>query len=323
MSLVARLCSTLAAVLALLLAHGCNCELGFRQLELDLDADLRAVVWFDDFGFEGKQRVYHNLAVADGNSVAAWGYDLESESGYFSETFSLGDVELRGVAGNGGFAPIWWAVGDNGFAALSEDWGQTWTTLDLAGSTANLHAIIDTGSRMVVVGDQVVLVQGIDGSWSEPTPPAGGWGQLRAVVWNGSRIWAVGLGGVIRSASDPGHEWIAESSGVTSDLFAVAEWRVDGEDRMVAVGAAGTLLIRDADGWRRARTRENVTLVDFADGVALGSGGQLFDVNKRGKLSLLETFPGARALSVSWTSEFTIAGDDGLIVRASTLGCGE
>jgi hypothetical protein len=65
-----------------------------------------------------------------------------------------------------------------------------------------------------------------------------------------------------------------------------------------------------------------VNLIDFAHGFALGTGGEVFEVNDRGKLSLVETVAGARALGESWIG-LTIVGNDGLIASIPDTICFE
>src|SRR4029079_18222815 len=108
----------------------------------------------------------------------------------------------------------------------SVDQALTWNPLDL-GTTANLRGITSVGSRMVVVGDGVVLLQDEDGMWCESLAPEIGWGDLRAVHDDGSRVYVVGLAGKAWSASDPSGEWVAEAVGTDVDLFDVGSFHWD------------------------------------------------------------------------------------------------
>lgn len=301
---------SLALGVALASVGGCWCGGwvdGSEAIELGVDVDLHAVTGLGDL-VDG--RVYRGLAVGAEGTVVAWG---SSEEDYerFVERTTIADVDLRGTWTEPG---AWWVVGGAGTLAVSGDQGQSWSLIELT-TDADLYAITSVGSRLVVVGDDVVLTQSIDGSWSE-TP--GDWGQLRGVYSAPWRTWAVGLGGVIWSTEDPSGEWIAEPSGVEADLLAVGSFHGD----LVAVGAAGTLLIREADGWDRVKTREDVDLIAYHGQAALGAGGELFELrgNNRVRLEQVDQFPGARALS-RW-GDAVIVGDDGLALVKQHFICG-
>jgi hypothetical protein len=189
-------------------------------------------------------------------------------------------------------------------------------TVDV-GTTANLHAITSVGSQLVVAGDEVVLAQTVDGNWIEPTVPESGWGQLRALHYDQTRLYAVGHGGTIWSTSNPDGEWIAESAGTTADLLAVHHIWYRKQDLVAAVGTGGTLLVRESSGWHEIANQENVDLIDYNDQFALGANGELFEVSSRGKLSPLDVFPGARALGgPKWA-----VGDGGSMFSKPQLKC--
>ncbi len=210
---------------------------------------------------------------------------------------SIGTADLRAIwassyAGSGGRAL--WVVGDAGTAAVSHDDGKTWQLLTLP-TNANLHAIIGIREQLVIAGDDVVLVQGADGTWTEATAPDGGWGQLRALHADGERLYAVGLGGVIRSTSDPSGEWIAESSGTESDLFALGDFYLE-PPTVAAVGAKGTVVVRKSGAWQRVHTHVNVDFLAYDEHFVLASDGRLFHINGRGKLSKVQEIPDAKAM---------------------------
>lgn len=284
LTLAIHLLAAAAASVALGTASGCKVgdqhETGV--IELGIDADLRggAVLEATANGIN-----YEYLAVGVAGVVVIWGYEDRSLGDLVVDSMVVGEADLHDAwAWTNGVG----IVGDAGLVATSPDYGQTWQTLDL-GTTADLHASLAFDERVVIVGDEVVRVLEADGTWSEPMTPEGGWGRLRALYRDRDqgRIWAVGLGGVIWSTDDPTGIWIAEDSGVTTDLLGI-----DGD---LAVGAAGTLLVRDAAGWTRRESNVEIDLVDTVAGNVLGEGGELFVAHFDG-LRHIETIAGARAI---------------------------
>jgi hypothetical protein len=266
-----------------------------ETIELETDADLHAVVRLPERN-EGN-RIHTGLAVGAGGSVIAWGddYDLTNYSHLpFVEHWQVGEADLHAAWAD---ESTWWVLGDAGTVAVSHDLGLTWTPVDI-GTTANLRGIAKVGSQLVVVGDGVVWVQGSAGNWTEALAPAGGWGELRAVHHDGSRVYAVGLSGKIWSAADPSGEWVAENIGTDVDLFDVGRFRPHYNEVLIAVvGAAGTLLLRDASGWDRVNTRTSVDLIAYDDGGVLAADGELFEISEKQRLRSVESLPGAQALS--------------------------
>lgn len=306
-----------AVSVALMSMSGCGCEgwVGWgepRPLELNVTAELHAVAPLDDD--EGMPVTYTGLAVGAEGTIVIWGFDFAVDlvgSEPFVQVSSFGTADLRSILAEPG---SWWIVGDAGTAAVSDDRGQTWNAVDLS-TTADLRAIARVESQLVVAGDELVLVQNTDETWTEVAPSDGDWGQLRALYNHGGRLYAVGLDGVIWSTIDPRDEWVAESSGTQADLFAIGhlDHRREGET-VVAVGAGGTLLLRRSNGWDQIRNGENVDLIDYDEGHALGANGDLFDVDSRAKPSYIDTIPGAGAIAESagyWSSDLAVVGNDG------------
>jgi hypothetical protein len=304
LTLALHLLRTTAIVATALTLEGCwfPC-LGYEPwnhantLALETHTDLHAVVRLPEVDTEN--RVYIGLAVGAGGSVIAWGdeYDLTNAAHLrFVEHWQVGEADLQAAWAD---QSAWWVVGNAGTVAVSHDLGLTWTPVDI-GTTANLRGIANVGSRLVVVGDGGVWVQGSAGNWAAAPTPVGGWGELRAVHHDGSRVYAVGLAGKIWSAADPSGEWVAEDIGTDVDLFDVGTFEVRYDDvRIAVVGAAGSLRLRDASGWKRVRTGTSEDLIAFDDHGVLAANGELFEISKKRRLRSLETLPGAQALSYS------------------------
>lgn len=262
------------------------------------------------------------IAVGSGGTVVAWRRSFDGELAV--ETSTLADVELWGVANTG--EGRWVVVGDGGFVAVSDDWGQSWTTLDL-GTSADLHAAVAVDERVVVVGDEVVRVLEADNTWVEPTAPQAGWGQLRAVgapSYPGSDpgIFAVGLGGVISSTTDPSGVWVAEDSGVSVDLFGVGPL----QRSVAAVGANGSFLVGEAGEWRPIETERTVDFVAYQErnpyGVLLAADGEIREYHLTDGWRHIDWLEGAQALAVSGSLDnFLAVGDAGMAVSVNFFEC--
>lgn len=262
------------------------------------------------------------VAVGSAGTVLAWtvnwGDEFDSEP--VVETSTLTDVELRGVtdASDRGWVSDgrWVVVGDGGFAAVTNNSGETWTTLDL-GTSADLHAVFAVDDSVVAVGDEVVRVVQADDIWLEPTSPQVGWGQLRA-GGHSDRIYVVGLGGAILSTADPSAVWVAEDSGVGVDLFGVGPLG----ETVAAVGANGTFLVREAGEWSPIETKRTTDFVDYLNfdpfGVVLAADGELlqcdqYDLSEG--FQHLDRFEGARDLIAQpFNLGLIVVGDAGLAV---------
>jgi hypothetical protein len=285
---IAALGTVNACVLSCL---GGGWEKGIGTIELGVSADLHAVVRAQG---SVDTRSYSYLAVGAGGTVVGWGEHVDDSRDRFVESWVVGDADLRAAWSDDS---DWWVVGDAGMVARSTDLGETWTTVDL-GTSSDLHAITSVEGRLVIVGDEVVRVRDVDGTWFEPPTPTQGWGRLRGLhhdddgVWAG-RTWAVGLDGVIWSTLEPGEAWSAESGGVTADLFAIGRSYYD--ERIVAVGEQGTVVVRDANTWTPVESGTEIDLVGYQYGGVLGAGGQVFELDLPHGLEHVETFDAGRA----------------------------
>jgi photosystem II stability/assembly factor-like uncharacterized protein len=193
-----------------------------------------------------------------------------------------GSAPLRGVAWLSG---LFVAVGDGGRVVRSSDGGLSWSPED-AGTSANLYAITthapnyliavgaggttlrrvgtaatwDTtaspgnatlravasnGSIVVAVGDGGTALRSTDQGLSWQRQVIAGAPALRGVEGTSNVFVAVGLGGRIFRSTDSGLTWDAITSPTTADLFAV---ETDHTSRLVAVGAAGTVLRSGTNG---------------------------------------------------------------------------
>jgi hypothetical protein len=316
-----------AAVLGAL--HGCNRgpDVGWqspRSIDLGADSNLHSVG-------------AHGIAVGSAGTVAVgsegtvlawtvnWGDGFNSEP--VVETSTLTDVELRGVTDAGDRR--WVVVGDGGFAAVTNNSGETWTTLDL-GTSADLHAVFTVDDSVVVVGDNVVRVLQADDTWLEPANPQVGWGQLRAGRAGGpryaddQRTYVVGLGGAISSTTDPSAVWVAEDSGVDVDLFGVGSLG----RTVAAVGANGTFLVRNEAGeWSPIETERTTDFVDYLDfdpfGVVLAADGELLQCDQDDLsegFQHLDRIEGARDLVAQPLNlGLIVVGDAGLAVSIDYL----
>ncbi len=116
---------------------------------------------------------------------------------------------------------------------------------------------------------------------------AGGWHaqasgtpqDLAGVAASGGRLWAAGAGGTILTSLNGGATWVAQGSGTTQGLHAVAftdathGWAVGDGGTILTTGDAGATWTAQSSG-----TTQNLRAVAFADpthGWAVGDGGTL------------------------------------------------
>ncbi len=301
------LLATAAIGVALPATSGCStldCDGDYapstRPIVLDVSVDLHAVVATTN------TMNYDFVAVGAEGTVVASG-----EAGVSVST--VGTADLRAISET---ENSWWVVGDAGTVAVSGDQGQTWIPVTVP-TTANLRAIFRTGSQLIIVGDDVVLVQGADGTWNDMAAPSGSWGQLRGLYHHADRLYAVGLGGVIWSTADPLGEWIAETSGTQADLFGIGGFYWKTKETVAAVGANGTIVVRESGEWKRIENGENLDFIAYDD-YLLGADGTLFEIGTNGKLSPIASLPGARAMTSSWRT--IVVGDVGSASSVEWLG---
>lgn len=300
----------ITTALACLMIAGCEvCEVpnGSSRVFIDLgvEADLHAL--------DRDGGTY--LAAGSAGTIVVWGTDHTRADPLTSVArFEVGEVELHAVLIAGrDFSPTgFWAVGDAGTVALSDNYGATWSVATL--TPADLHAITEHDNRLILAGDEIVLVRQFDGTWIEPPTPPSGWGSIRGLASDGERVHAVGLGGVAWSASDPLGEWIAEPTGVDADLLDVG-----GSYPLVAVGAAGTVLVRDSNAWVSVESGVSVDLIDY-HGRVLAADGAIYRLEEDGRLSHEEDFPGALAIHHHGSNTFVV-GEGGLATAPAKLGC--
>lgn len=323
LTLAIRLLSTACAAVALgtltgcPFIFGCGDETGWQAqqpIALGVDADLEAVVQLHES--EG-DRHWSNLAVGTAGTVVAWGETLGDTVEPFVERFVVGGSVLRDVTVSG---TSWWVVGDGGMLAVSETRGQTWSTIGL-GLTNHFHAIGSHLDKLVVVGDEVVVAQDPSGNWVEVPAPSGSWGQLRGLYSDGSRIYVVGLAGVVWSSEDPLGEWIAEDIGVDVDLFGVSA-HVRETTQILIVGAQGTALLGDSSvGWTVVETNTTVDLIACSESTLLGADGVVTELEYAGDLTIVGTFAGARALRHEAYGDLVTVGEAGAAVRVDDYEC--
>jgi hypothetical protein len=161
--------------------------------------------------------------------------------------------------------------------------GSSWIPQASTGSTA-LRAAAQNGAVFVAVGDNGTIysstVDTINGwtavtTWTKLAASSLPATNLNTVVYGGSYL-AAGAGGEILLSSDA-TTWTPQTSGTTSDLYALA---TNGGGEYVAVGAGGTILYSNGGAtWVAASKPTSNALygVTYAGGifVAVGAGGTL------------------------------------------------
>lgn len=161
--------------------------------------------------------------------------------------------------------------------------GEAWRRVDVPvpGGAKITAGWAISEETMVLATDAGLVLDRVDGDWVAQTvttetatttlPLFGVWSSTA-----GADLFAVGLGGAIYRRSPPDFEWVSEPSPTTQDLYGIFGLAAD---RIYAVGANGTILEYDGDGWRAvpSGTSEDLFAIhgDVVSGwiVAVGSDG--------------------------------------------------
>ncbi|WP_240417189.1 cadherin-like beta sandwich domain-containing protein [Paenibacillus periandrae] len=130
----------------------------------------------------------------------------------------------------------WVAVGSNAANIMTSPTGNSGTWIQQASGTVNdLYALAYSGSRIVAVGKGGVITTSTDGI--SWSSQTKGSQDLNRVLYGGGKFIAAGSAGTIYSSSD-GITWTLQTSGTTNDLWGGAY----GSSLFIAVGSSGTLL---------------------------------------------------------------------------------
>jgi hypothetical protein len=130
----------------------------------------------------------------------------------------------------------WVAVGSNAANIMTSPTGNSGTWIQQASGTVNdLYAVGYSGSRIVAVGKGGVITTSTDGI--SWSSQTKGSQDLNRVLYGGGKFIAAGSAGTIYSSSD-GITWTLQTSGTTNDLWGGAY----GSSLFIAVGSSGTLL---------------------------------------------------------------------------------
>jgi hypothetical protein len=162
-------------------------------------------------------------------------------------------------------------AGQGGKVAVSTDGGATWRQLPAAAlTTSTLTGVaFSDAEHGVVVGQDGTILTGApddaDGfTWAAASldgAPADL--KLRDVAMSGTMGFAVGDGGMILATDDAGATWTRQNAPTAADLTAVA---ISGDGAVAAaVGAQGTLLVRQRGRWEARDTTSTVQGADLRD----------------------------------------------------------
>lgn len=311
----------LTLVFAGLTSMACS-ESGWQseKVKLGVGADLSAVE------ATPSQSPFHGyVAVGASGAIVSWeSKNPRRRKDRFIRVRDIGDRDLRALS---------WlphresliVVGDGGTAALSDDFGDSWTSLELD-VDADLHAILYVFAgwvgRTLILGDDVVLNEQPDGTWAPLPPPEGGWGDLRAGD-SRYRTYLVGLEGVVWQNAepfDPASPWIRQPTGTTADLFAVDSGPHSEEtaESMVVVGSQGMLLIYDSGTWERIDTGRTADFIRYSDPLLLTDEGEILELDwddEGIELEHVRTFPGALGFDTWPPHDKMVVGVDGLVMH--------
>jgi photosystem II stability/assembly factor-like uncharacterized protein len=116
------------------------------------------------------------------------------------EAVGFGRFQTSVAAGAGRFV----VVGHNGEALASTDGGLTWTTAT-TGAEVNLDRVVFASGRFIATGEGIAIASPDGLHWTALALPTRR--SIRSISVNGSRLIAVGDGGVILSSTDSGRHW--------------------------------------------------------------------------------------------------------------------
>lgn len=165
---------------------------------------------------------------------------------------------------------LWLATPDQLWLRVAERWRPAVATP--RGIVLEARAL---GGTLWLLGTRTTLMRRTDTGFEQVEIPRTNL-ELWGIASRGDLLVAVGQNGVILE-SELGARWREVPSGTTSGLFDV---RCRSDGRCIAVGAGGTLLVRDGDTWEptTSSTTANLFAVDvLEDGTFLvvGDGGMI------------------------------------------------
>lgn len=114
----------------------------------------------------------------------------------------------------------WLAVGDQGFAARTDDGGATWTATSTGTSEDLWDVDVGSDGTAVAVGESGAIVTSASEGRSWTSTAAGGSHLVRVSI-DGDTVVAAGHGGTIRRSTDSGVTWTSPVTGATSDLVSL------------------------------------------------------------------------------------------------------
>ncbi|MBN1759062.1 MAG: hypothetical protein JW863_12130 [Chitinispirillaceae bacterium] len=249
------------------------------------------------------------------------------ESQAWSRCSSNVSKPLRSVASNG---TMYVAVGDDSTLVTSID-GNVWIERlphvhipppdppDPV-TTNQLYSVAWDGKKIVVVGDNGIVLTSTDGiTWEKQISNTGAW--LSSIAWTGNRFFAVGEGGVIVFSPD-GMGWntvrvptdsIALRSIASNGAISVAV----GFDKAFRLGAV--FFSTDGITWtqRFPNTQKELFSVTWAGDkfIAVGASGIIITSTDGIDWTLRQSGIGSSLFSVTWTGAKAVAvGKSGEVV---------
>ncbi len=230
------------------------------------------------------------------------------------------------------------AVGNEGWVVRSEDGAKTVERVPL-GVITDLASIWGDGEVLIAVGSHGVVVRSDDlgKTWSQRA--SGVTSELKAIARIGAELWAAGFDGTVLRSSDGGATWTQETTHSDAALFAIGG---PSKERVFAVGAEGTILVRTERGWLKAKSGVSGLLETFrySDGVAYAAGPSIIQssdggatwepasVSVSGVTSIIERAPGELTFfsHSGWHAHLGPGGGaeaaKGRAVSGAPVGCG-
>ncbi len=189
------------------------------------------------------------------------------------------------------------------------------------GTTADLWHVANVapygGHTLLAVGDGVMFMRDpLTGTWNPVTPPADGWGPLRAVGgFAGEGVITVGLGGVAWVADRPAGPWRRLDLDTTADLTTLDAFAYP---EPLIGGTQSTLLAYKHDfGWYPLAHDFAGDIVTINRDVILTSDGELYSYDYDGLARTRSGVvdPGLRVLVRVAEQMLLVLGEPGRAVR--------
>jgi photosystem II stability/assembly factor-like uncharacterized protein len=151
-----------------------------------------------------------------------------------------------------------WVVGSFSTIVVSSDGGRSWEDRSTGEDTIITTIQFIDERTAVVFGEFGVNLRSADGgdTWTAGEPLPGEFYAQDALFTDRDTGWVAGLAGQVLHTADGGESWRLEQTPTLVPIYGLTATKAG----VFAVGGEGTLLRRDAEGWRRVAHDQPVRL---------------------------------------------------------------